>query len=304
MARRILTYAFAAAAVAGLAIAVYSQRGAFEQGLTRLGWGPALLAVPGALIAIVVSALAWRGAMGAVGAKLGVGLALRVYFLSGLGKYIPGSVWPVVAQMEMVRSVGVARPVSAAGSILAMAAGVVTSSGVASACGFSLGAKTLETYWWAALVIPLGLVGISPPVIRRLSRVAARVLRRPSLALPHVSWRGLGICLAWSTATWLAYGIHAWVLLHALGAQNLSFPSAVGAFALAWLIGFLVVIAPAGAGAREAALVVALSGMVSVADALVFAVVSRAILTLIDAALGAVGAWTARRPAPSFRFGG
>ncbi len=32
--------------------------------------------------------------------------SLRVFFLGQLGKYVPGSVWPAVAQMELGRDYG------------------------------------------------------------------------------------------------------------------------------------------------------------------------------------------------------
>ena len=56
-------------------------------------------------------------------------------------------------------------------------------------------------------------------------------------------------------AMWLLLGVHAWILLRQIvPGSSISWPLATGVFALAWLVGFLVVLAPAGAGVREVAI--------------------------------------------------
>jgi len=87
---------------------------------------------------------------------------------------------------------------------------------------------------------------------------------------------------------WLLLGLQAWLLLVQL-APGVGYPLAAGAFAFAWLVGFLVIIAPGGLGAREAALVLALSSLVGASAALSLALVSRILMTLADAAGLALG---------------
>jgi uncharacterized membrane protein YbhN (UPF0104 family) len=76
-----------------------------------------------------------------------------------------------------------------------------------------------------------------------------------------------------------------------LGADPLeTFPIALGGFAIAFSLGPLLVVLPAGAGVREAVLVVLLSAVLSTPDATAVALTSRALLILTDGllALGAV----------------
>jgi uncharacterized membrane protein YbhN (UPF0104 family) len=73
------------------------------------------------------------------------------------------------------------------------------------------------------------------------------------------------------------------------------------AFALAWVVGLLVVIAPAGAGPREAALVLALAPVLSSADALLVALVSRVLMVVADAGAAGVAALLARHGGPPAR---
>ncbi len=67
-----------------------------------------------------------------------------------------------------------------------------------------------------------------------------------------------------------------------------------GLYALAWCAGFLAFVAPAGAGVREAVLVVGLAPFVPAGGALVVALLSRVVATLADAILAAAAVLTAR----------
>jgi hypothetical protein len=87
---------------------------------------------------------------------------------------------------------------------------------------------------------------------------------------------------------WLLLGAHAWLLATDLGASGpADLATVVGAFALAWVVGFVVVIAPAGAGPREAALVLGLAPVMAAPEGLVLALVSRVLMVVGDALLAA-----------------
>src|SRR5690606_35487272 len=76
-----------------------------------------LAAVLGALLGAM---LTWRTLLADLGTRLPVRSAARVFFVGQLGKYIPGTVWPLIAQMEMGRDLGVPRARSAAAFFLMM----------------------------------------------------------------------------------------------------------------------------------------------------------------------------------------
>ena len=89
------------------------------------GFAAAELAVlAGSLVAVVAALcggmLTWRALLADLGSPLPLRPAAKVFFVGQLGKYIPGSVWPVLAQMEMGRDLGVPRPRSAAAFFLMM----------------------------------------------------------------------------------------------------------------------------------------------------------------------------------------
>ncbi|NAZ85625.1 hypothetical protein GTR00_05830 [Kineococcus sp. T90] len=85
------------------------------------------------------------------------------------------------------------------------------------------------------------------------------------------------------------------MLAHALGGgwpAGRLLALALGGYALAWVVGFLVVLAPAGAGARELVLAAVVALAVGGGGAAVVVLGSRVLLTLADLllALGALAA--------------
>jgi len=253
------------------------------------------VAAAGSLVAVLVgllaSALVWRALLADLGTRLPLRPAAHVFFVGQLGKYVPGSVFAVAAQMELGRSQGAPRSRVGAASLVFM--GVLVCAGLLTAAVAlpltSPGA--LDRYAWVLALLPVGLVLLAPPVLSRLVAVGLRLLRRDPLERP-LTWRGTGAALGWALVMWAAYGVHLLLLVRTQevtpGPDLLALST--GAYALAWTAGFLVVIAPAGAGVREAALVLALSPVLDRAPALALAVLSRVLMTLGDLLWGAVGA--------------
>ena len=94
--------------------------------------------------------------------------------------------------------------------------------------------------------------------------------------------RGVG----WAIAFWVVYGGHVWVLAVGLGADPWqALPVAIGGFAIAFSLGPLLVVLPAGAGVREAVLVVLLHSVLSTSEATAVALTSRGILMATDGLL-------------------
>lgn len=288
--------AFLLAAVTLLVVAVIREREALIESVARLDpWhltGSALLVV----LALGAQMLSWRALFAASPAEhLPRRVAARIYFLGQLGKYVPGSIWAVVAQAELGKDHRVSRSQSAMVAIGALVVLTVTGA-VIGAAGLAIGsADTLRTYWWALLAIPGGALLLWPSVLNRLVAHALRRAGRKG-APPAFTGRGLACSTAWAVVMWIVFGAHAWLLAIDLGAS--SWPDAatvVGAFALAWVAGFLVVVAPAGAGPREAALVLGLAPVMPAPQALALALVSRGLMVVGD---GVVAALVARGRLP------
>jgi hypothetical protein len=262
--------------------------------LGRLGF----LAVAGALACVLAALLAamqvWRHLLAALGSPLPAGPAARIMFIGQLGKYLPGSIWPVLAQMELGNAHKVPRHRSASATVLTML--LVLLTGLITALAALPFVAGSTGYVWALLAAPLLLVLLLPRVLNAVLNRALRLARRPPLEVP-LTGRAVGGALAWAFVSWACYGAQVWLLITRLGAPpGKGALLALGGFAFAWTAGFLVVIAPAGAGVRDALLVLTLGLVIPHGAALAIALVSRVLLTVADLVTAGVAAAFTRRP--------
>jgi len=250
------------------------------------------LAVVAAAAGQVCLWLSWRRLWSAVtGAHLGM-RGPGVFFTGQLGKYLPGGVWTVLAHADL----GASRHVPRALGGLASAASllVLLATGGAVGAAAVLGAGPPPALVGAVVVVVVACVVVLVP--RVLTAVAERVARRPRGTL-SIAGRDVVVAAAWAAAWWCAAGVHAWLLLAALAPVTVhDVPRTAAAFAFAWVAGMVVVVAPAGVGARESLLVVLLAGTAPQATVLTLALLSRAVFVVLDVVCAGLGWLVARTP--------
>jgi uncharacterized membrane protein YbhN (UPF0104 family) len=297
---RVLTVVKWVAAVVAIGLLVWGVARQWDDIVTdfaSLDAGTVSVGLAATLVALVANMLSWRAMMAATGFRVRPAAASSIFFVGQLGKYIPGGVWSIAAQAELGRAHGLARSGSAVASLASMLVSMVTAALVGIVALLSSASDGLAHYWWLAVVVVIGLVALTPPVLSRLIALAFRLLRRPSEPTT-LTWGGTVMSMVWSVVMWLAYGVQATFVLHAFGADSPSvFAVSTGAYAVAWLVGFLVVVAPAGLGAREGVLVLLLASVAPPAGgaALALAVVSRVFMTIGDVVLAGLGSALAVR---------
>ncbi|MGZ4594095.1 MAG: lysylphosphatidylglycerol synthase domain-containing protein [Actinomycetes bacterium] len=242
------------------------------------------------LLAVLMSFLLWRGTMATLGSHVPARRVARMFFVAQLGKYVPGSVWPVVAQMRMGREIGLPRARVGLAFLLTLGLSVLWGLVAGLAALPALVAERGPGFAVVLLALPLVLTLLVPQVINKLLARALTLLRRPPLEQP-LPGRAIFRGSLWTLAFWVVFGLHVWVLAVGLGADPLrTLPVAIGGFALAFSIGPLLVVLPAGAGVREAVLVVLLSTVLPPAEATAVALTSRGLLMATDGLLAAAGA--------------
>lgn len=303
LARRVtLAVVFAVAVVGFGALFVINRRHELGEVLAELAW-PAVLA---ALLLAVVAQLAALASYRAITADLGSPLAPRpagkVYFVSQLGKYLPGSVWGMVALVSLAAQQRVPRRTSVAAGVINLVVSVATAAALA-ALLLPFGAmETVKHFWYLALLLPVLLAGLHPRVVVGVLDIALRKVGRVPVP-SRMSYTGTVRAAGWQTVCWLLYGLHALVLAVGIGAELDPglVTVAVGGFALAYGIGPLFVLTPAGAGVRETALVLLLGGALGGSSAaLALALISRLLLVVTE--FGQAGVWfllaRSRTPTP------
>ena len=284
--------------VVAVGLAVYglaSQWTEVQDALDRLDAADIAGATVSAVAGLGCMLLAWRALLADLGSPLPLPAAIRVMFVGQLGKYVPGAVWALAAQVELARDYDVPRRRSATASLVGMAVTRVVGLIAAAVTLPLVSAHAVGRYWWVLAIAPLAAVCLHPAIIRFGLDLVLRVLRRAPLE-GSVSRGGMARALAWTILGWLCYGAHAWFLISVFaGKGGHTFALSLGAYALAWAVGFLIVFFPGGIGPREVALVAVLAPVMPSASALVVALASRVVMTIGDLAWAGAGLAIGRR---------
>src|ERR1700744_1067622 len=152
-----------------------------------------------ALLALLVMQYAtlrqWQSLLAGLGSPVRTTTAGRMFFIGQLGKYIPGSLWPVLTQMELGARANIPRTRSASASILTMILSLATGLLVAAAtlpfAHYSAG------YDWVFILVPVILVCLYPRVLNPLLNLLFKLAKRPGLEEP-VTLSMLVKPVAWS----------------------------------------------------------------------------------------------------------
>jgi len=241
------------------------------------------------VVALLLAAAAWLVVLDGLGQRIPVHDGLTVFFAGQLGKYAPGSVWPAVIQARLGRRNGIPRTQMVASYVVAVAVSL-GAGGIVGLLSLAGGVDFGVTL--VAIAAAVGGVVLVGGVLhqRGLQRVVRRVAERFGRTLPtiEVGGRAATVAGALSVLSWLAFGTHAWLIARPLGADASDLLTVTGAFALAFLIGVVVLPLPAGAGMREAVLILVLGATLGRPGAIALAIVSRFVLIVVELVLAAV----------------
>jgi len=248
-------------------------------------WVSAAVAVFAAAYLVLIQT--WRSILASWERALPFAEAARIRTIANLGIYVPGKVWAVAAMGVLAQRAGVS-PVAAAGS-------AVLNTAVNIGAGFLVVVAT----GWRLLAIPYaGAPGVAIAIIIATAaglilvpwvtpgalRLAERVTGRP-LATGAPPRRAIGYAVTGNVVAWVLYGLAFELLTRGLlGAAPGGLAAYVAVYTLSYLVGYLVLPAPAGVGFREASLVTLMpaAGLATAAEAAVLAVASRLVVTILD----------------------
>ncbi len=238
------------------------------------------------LVSYAVLIATWRATVAAWGERLDPRTAARIWFVSNLGRYVPGKVWQIGAMGVMAQEAGVS-PVAAVGSALVISlVNVLVGFGVVALTGRELFAGLLpDAGALPAVLVLLGLAVLALPwILPRLIILIGRVTGRPVTA-PHLPPSAIWIAAAGCAVAWTLYGLAFRELAIALlGPSSGEAASYVAVFTLSYLLGFIALFAPGGIGVRDvsmAALLVS-AGLTGAPAAAVLVIASRLWLTVLE----------------------
>jgi uncharacterized membrane protein YbhN (UPF0104 family) len=257
------------------------------------GWLVAAVACAGAAMTWI--AACWRRALGLLGPAPDRSRTIAWYFAGEIGKYVPGTVWPVLGRGELARRGGVPRHRAYPSVGLSLAALYLAALGTAALLVPLDLAKQAESPAALALLalLPLGLAALHPRVLAVARHLLVRLTGRGAdITVPP--WRATVAVVACYLPAWLLIWAATWCVARALVPDPPILRVGI-ATTLSWTAGFVAVPVPAGAGVREAVFVAA-SGLPAGLGATI-AIGSRLAFLVVDVAGAALTAPWHRVPA-------
>ncbi|HEU5156275.1 MAG TPA: lysylphosphatidylglycerol synthase domain-containing protein [Streptosporangiaceae bacterium] len=253
-----------------------------SRALANMSWPVVGLSLVCAFAGMCALMMGLRAVLAGFGSELPLRGAARVWFIAQLGKYVPGKVWVLAAQVELAHQYKVPRLRMVSATLLNMAITMATGLAIAAvALPLTSPAATVD-YWWLFLLAPVLLAALHPKIVTWALNLGLKIIHRPPLERPA----DLGATLrtvGWNLVGWALFGAHIWLLALDGGGTGKSLPlAAIGGYALAWTVGFLFFITPGGIGAREVALAITLAPALPAGAPGVVAIISRVVFTLVD----------------------
>jgi uncharacterized membrane protein YbhN (UPF0104 family) len=252
--------------------------------VTDMQWPRVVLALVAAFAGVGFATMSWIVLVDDLGKPIGVGRGAQIFLVGQLGKYLPGSVWAYVLQIEMGHKAGLARARTFAATVFNLAVILVAALVAGAFAVPTLVADSPELSWlpWLYLLLPVALVMLHPKILTALADFGFRVLRRPRPDHP-IRLRVVALSLGYALLTYLCYGVHLWLLADTWQGLTLSpLLLCIGTMAIAMVVGLVAFLLPSGFGAREFVIILALSPIVGIGPATAYAAVSRLIFIIVD----------------------
>lgn len=260
-------------------------------------WTLVALSCAVVLVAYALLIETWRLVLVGWGATIPFGTAAQIWWVAGLGKYVPGKVWAVGTMAILAQREGV-RVVRATGSSFVVTI-VNTLAGFMVLAVVGGRAFRLPPAAVATMASISALLLIAPPLFPRFAAVISRLTRR-TLELPPLPRRYILLVAGTSIIAWVMYGFAFQLLAAGITGQPTGASSTyIATFTGSYLSGFLALFAPGGLGVRELVMAEALvAGGHTRGAAWLLAVASRLWLTVLEVApaLIILAAQAARRP--------
>jgi hypothetical protein len=294
--RRGLHIAIAVLVLLGVVLAIWGALNEFPNVDWR--WRPVGLAlgIIGTAAFLLLNAELWRRLLHALGPELHPLPASTIWFVSGLGRFVPTSLLTPMIRTAMAEREGVPKRICLVSVIYEIA--LALSGALVVAAYFIVNLPDLEGEWARFLAIGLpviALIVLQPGIFHRLTVRALERLGRPGI--PQALGPGRIIeFLALYAGVYVLAGLSTYALgqsIYPMGADDIV--TVLGAFAVGTTIGIIAFVVPAGLVAREAGLAVALSPIMPTAPAVAIAVLARIVQIATEALLATLTQIEVRR---------
>lgn len=212
-----------------------------------------------------------------MGAQMQLSVAIRIWLIAQIARYVPGNVWHFAGRAYLARQYGIDTQMTSMSMLLELLHTITAALLIVAASPLVWRQQTLSL--WLLLLIPLLACYLHPQLLQHVLSWGLRRIGREAIYIT-LTRRDMLTLLPGYCGVWLLYGCGLYALARSIYPLPLTdLPALSGSFAIAWVIGFLSFITPSGLGVREGVLGYLLGMFMPLHVALLLAVLARIWLT-------------------------
>ncbi|HOP07862.1 MAG TPA: lysylphosphatidylglycerol synthase transmembrane domain-containing protein [candidate division Zixibacteria bacterium] len=227
----------------------------------EISWLPLIGSILVGLATFLIMASNWQSLIAGFGHRISLLKSFRIFYLSDMGRYIPGKIWPLMGILYMTKKEGVP-PEQATASFVLIQLFAIPASFLLFALAVQFEPRILvdqvallgEWSAWlftACLLIGVVVLVLWPKRLLSLLNVVLRRFSRPEIVFELDKKVALQLFVRYSLG-WFMYGLAFYLFLEAFAPEaDIRLIAAVGVFNAAYQIGYLALFAPGGFGPRE-----------------------------------------------------
>lgn len=235
--------------------------------------------------ALALMVFLWRSILVSMGHPLESKRAWKIWFVSNLGRYVPGKVWQILGMVYLCEKEGIPKMTTTTSILLAQAWSIISAFVL---MGVYLLVAGTQAFPRASVMlicfVPLGLVLVYPPILEKLINRLLLLLKRDPIRLPLSFGHSLAY-LAKYFLSWMVYGVAFSLFVFSIHPVSLTtVPAFICIFATSYTLGFLFILVPGGLGVREGLIAALLSVYMPLHMATVISLLSRLWFTAAELA--------------------
>ncbi len=242
-----------------------------------------ILSVVGLLIAYFFGAFGWGQILRRIGSRLSYSRGAAIWFVSLLGRYLPGSIWSAVGKIYLCEKEGISKSKTGVSVILEQAYVLITGMVVfLFSLAFWHDRSSLHSLFSIFFICPVLLIFLHPRPLTAVLNPVLKWMKKAPLVI-NLSFYTLLKTFIFYLGYWAVFGIAFFLFIDSI--YKIEFSKIVitsGIFAVSFVIGYITIAVPSGLGVREGMLSLLLSNYMPAAVAIIISLGSRVWITAVE----------------------
>lgn len=171
----------------------------------------------------------------------------EIFFISNLGRYLPGKIWQQISMVYMVKTEGI-NSTSCISSIILHQL-IIIATGLLAMVVFSFDYIN-ENYPFMLYIIPVCVLLLSPFFVKPVAKFTFNKILKREFEFSYTS-KNYMLWLVLMFFSWIGYGGAFSLFLDSIYGNKMSLFDATGFFASGYTLGYAAFMVPGGIGVRE-----------------------------------------------------